>query len=357
MTWPPITLAGRVVTLAPLAPEHEDALFDITPPGTLDYFIESPTPWTRDTFRAWLRQRNSTPNLLPFAVLDRRTGALVGSTAFMDINPRDRSVEIGSTWYAPSSRGTRINPECKLLLLRHAFESMGCVRVTIKCDARNLVSQRAIAALGAVREGTLRRHRRQPDGFHRDTVFFSVIAEDWPRVRDTLERRLASKTGGAAAVRRAVDADIPAVLPMVRAICELHRAMDTNRFGFREDIEERYARWLPERIRDHRSVFLVAEAPGAGVVGYLVGTVEPEVPIYWIPESGWIHDVWVEPEHRRSGAARALVHAATQHFRDIGVGRVRLETAWANDAARAVFASCGFRPSTVEMLLPLTDRR
>jgi RimJ/RimL family protein N-acetyltransferase len=107
----------------------------------------------------------------------------------MDIDPPNACVEIGATWYTPTARGTSINPACKLLLLRHAFETLGCVRVTLKCDGRNLHSQRAITKLGATREGTLRKHRIQQNGFVRDTVMFSVIRDEWPTVRAGLEAR------------------------------------------------------------------------------------------------------------------------------------------------------------------------
>lgn len=156
-------------------------------------------------------------------------------------------------------------------------------------------------------------------------------------------------------IRPATAADVPAVLPLVQSICDLHRAMDPERFTFRPDVLDRYAAWLPERAADSRSVFLVAEAPAtepgaSGLVAYLVGTVEPEVPIYWIPESGWIHDVFVDPAFRHRGLARALVNRAVERFRDIGVSRIRLETAAPNEGARALFRACGFRPGTTEML-------
>lgn len=151
-------------------------------------------------------------------------------------------------------------------------------------------------------------------------------------------------------VRAATPSDTPAVLPLVRAICDLHRAMDPERFTFRPNILEMYERWLPQRANDPRSVYLVAESPEGAVVGHVVGTIEPEVPIYWTPESGWIHDLFVLPEWRRHGVARALVAGAVERFRALGVSRIRLETAAPNDGARAFFASCGFRPGTTEML-------
>lgn len=151
-------------------------------------------------------------------------------------------------------------------------------------------------------------------------------------------------------VRPATQDDTPSVLPLVRAICDLHHAMDPQRFTFRPNILEMYAKWLPERARDPRSVFFVAEAEGGAIVGHVVGTIEPEVPIYWTPESGWIHDLFVLPECRGRGVARALVNAAVDRFRALGVQRIRLETAAPNHEARALFASCGFRPGTTEML-------
>jgi len=155
-------------------------------------------------------------------------------------------------------------------------------------------------------------------------------------------------------IRTARESDVAGVLPMVAAICAMHKAWDHEKFGFVEDIVERYARWFPERIRDPRSVFLVAEMDRA-LAGYLVGTMEDEVPIYWIREHGRIHDVWVEPFARRHGAGRMLVEEAVRRFAAIGARQVRLETAAMNEASRAMFAACGFRASAVEMLRASPD--
>lgn len=164
-------------------------------------------------------------------------------------------------------------------------------------------------------------------------------------------------------IRAATADDVPAILPMVRAICALHEARDPERFRVLPDVVDRYARWLPERARDPRSVLIVAQrnesdvgpAPGAladsgALAGFVVGTVEPEIPIFWVPECGWIHDLWVEPAARRRGVGKLLAQAATDRFRDIGVKQVRLHTGAFNDAARAMFTECGFRVSVVEML-------
>lgn len=186
----PVTLQGSRVVLRPLAAADAPALFAITPPTTFPYFLSWPREWTPTAFQAWLDAHLANARTRAFAVIDGATGGVIGCTSYMDIDPPNRCVEIGATWYAPAWRGTHVNPECKLLLLGHAFEKLGCVRVTLKCDARNLHSQRAIAKLGAVREGTLRKHRIQSDGYVRDTVYFSVIAEEWPRVREGLIARL-----------------------------------------------------------------------------------------------------------------------------------------------------------------------
>lgn len=149
-------------------------------------------------------------------------------------------------------------------------------------------------------------------------------------------------------VRPATAADVPAILPMVRALCAMHRAMDPDKYNFLPDIEDRYARWLPHRAADSRSVFLTAAAPQP--VAFLVATIEPEIPIYTTREFAFIHDVWVERTHRAQGIARHLVDAAVARFSELGVKQVRLDTARANESARRLFASCGFRESSTEML-------
>lgn len=119
----------------------------------------------------------------------------------------------------------------------------------------------------------------------------------------------------------------------------------------REDVLDRYARWFPERIADPRSLFLVAEHPSiAGLAGFTVCTIEPEVPIFWVPECGWVHDLYVVPEARRHGLARELLREVSRRYAAMGVKQLRLHTAMFNDAARTAFAAEGFRPCVVEML-------
>lgn len=156
-------------------------------------------------------------------------------------------------------------------------------------------------------------------------------------------------------IRTANVADVPGVLPMVARICALHQQLDPAKYCFRDNPAELYGNWLTERATDAQSVFLVADAAGRGetpkVVAFLIGTVEREIPIYQVKEFGFIHDLWVEPDYRNEGVARQMVEVAIERFTAIGVKQVRLDTAAANDTARALFAACGFRPSTLEMLI------
>jgi ribosomal protein S18 acetylase RimI-like enzyme len=153
-------------------------------------------------------------------------------------------------------------------------------------------------------------------------------------------------------IRPATVADVPQVLPMVAAIAALHESWDPAKFGYLPHPEDRYRQWLTGRADDARAAFLVAEREGR-LVGFLIGTVEREIPIYRIAEFGFIHDIWVDPAYRNEGVARQLVMLAIERFRAMGVPQVRADTAAANDAARGLMASCGMRPSTTEMLIEL----
>lgn len=137
---------------------------------------------------------------------------------------------------------------------------------------------------------------------------------------------------------------------MVEKICALHESWDPAKYGFLPNISTMYRSWLTSRASDDRSVFLVAQREDR-IVAFLVGTVEREIPIYRLKECGFIHDLWVEPQYRNEGIARQMTMLAIERFRAMGVKQIRLDTAAKNDAARGLFASCGFRISTMEMLL------
>jgi len=189
-------LEGFGVRLARADASHAPALFAVTPPDTFRYYIRWPGAWTLEEFTRWYEEYRAEPREHMYVVFDASDGRVLGSTSFLDIDPANRCVEIGATWYAQAARGTRVNPACKLIMLRHAFEALGCIRVTIKCNARNAHSAAAIRKLGATCEGVLRNHRVQCDGNPRDTMVFSVVPEEWPRVKAGLLARVAAPRSG-----------------------------------------------------------------------------------------------------------------------------------------------------------------
>ncbi|HVG00709.1 MAG TPA: GNAT family protein [Chloroflexia bacterium] len=186
----PVVLEGRAVRVVPLSVEHAEGLLSVCEPDIFKYFGHFPNPWTLEGFRAYIQGLLNMPDMQPFATTLRETGQPVGVTTYMDIRPAHRGMEIGNTWIARHVQGTAVNPECKYLLLRHGFETLGAIRIQLKTDGRNLQSQHAIAKLGAKYEGTLRKFIIMPDGFLRDNVMFSIVAEEWPTVKAGLEARL-----------------------------------------------------------------------------------------------------------------------------------------------------------------------
>ncbi len=186
----PVVLEGRTVRVEPLTIAHSDGLWRVAEPAI---FAITPGPmgeWNRENWDAFMRKTLAMEGRLPFAIVLRESGQPVGSTSYFDIRPAHRGLEIGYTWLAPAYQGTHINPENKYLLLRHAFETLGAVRVQLKTDKRNLRSQHAIAKLGAKLEGTLRKHTILEDGYIRDTVMFSITDDEWREVKVGLEARL-----------------------------------------------------------------------------------------------------------------------------------------------------------------------
>ena len=156
-------------------------------------------------------------------------------------------------------------------------------------------------------------------------------------------------------IRSATPADVPAVLPMVASICALHQEWDAAKYGFLPNPQQRYEKWLASQANNRQSVFLIAEdeSKPKRLVGFLIATVEREIPIYSLKEFGFIHDLWVEPEYRHAGIAKLMVTLSVDRFKQMGVKQIRLDTANANEAARKLFAACGFRISTIEMLVEL----
>lgn len=192
----PTLLAGRLVRLEPLTPSHAPGLFEALAADPAVWgWLPGPPPESAAQLEAQIAgdlKMESRGELVPFTQVEQATGRPVGRTNYLNISRRDRGLEVGGTWLGRPWHRTGLNTEAKYLLLRHAFEELGAVRVQLKTDGRNLQSQAAITRLGAVREGTLRKHMLVHDGVIRDTIMFSVIDTEWPAVKARLEGLLAA---------------------------------------------------------------------------------------------------------------------------------------------------------------------
>lgn len=182
----PVTLSGRSVRLEPLGQEHAQGLYNRgREQADWAYMPRACFVDQADT-RQWIDEALARPDHVPFAIVETHKNRPVGSSRYLNIRPEHRSLEIGWTWLGRDWQRTAINTEAKYLLLRHAFERLGCVRVEFKTDARNIRSQAAIERLGATREGVLRQHMIVQDNYLRDSVYFSVLDSEWPRVKEHL---------------------------------------------------------------------------------------------------------------------------------------------------------------------------
>jgi RimJ/RimL family protein N-acetyltransferase len=190
----PVVLTGNYVRLEPLTEEHVTGLAEIGVGQTFWDFMLYGNINTVDDMHKWVgdilaRAENGTD--LPFAVIHLESGRVAGATRYLNIMPQDRGLEIGGTWYGVEFQRTSVNTECKYLLLSHAFETLGCIRVQLKTDLRNERSQKAIERIGAVKEGVLRNHMILPDGQYRHSVYYSILDTEWPAVKTRLESMLA----------------------------------------------------------------------------------------------------------------------------------------------------------------------
>jgi N-acetyltransferase len=188
----PVRLQGRHVCLEPLGPEHEEEIRLAVRDGDLWklFFTTVPHPDGVRQYIAQLLEMRERGFALAFAVRDNTSGQIVGGTRYLNIEPANRRLEIGGTWYAKRVQRTAINTECKLLLLTHAFEQLGCIAVEFRTDWFNKRSQAAIERLGAKRDGVLRNHIIMADGRIRDTVVYSVIESEWAGVKQNLQFKL-----------------------------------------------------------------------------------------------------------------------------------------------------------------------
>jgi len=188
----PVVLEARGIRLEPLAEGHHEALAVAATDGRLweFWFIAVPPPEGMRAYVAEALQGQRDGHMLPWVVRDLTSGSIVGSTRYHDIAPAIERVEIGHTWYGHSRQRTHVNTTCKLLLLGHAFDTLGCKVVGLRTDNFNFRSQRAIEALGAKRDGVIRHYGIRRDGSARDVVMYSILSSEWPDVRRHLELRL-----------------------------------------------------------------------------------------------------------------------------------------------------------------------
>ena len=189
----PIVLNGKQVRLEPVGPQHAEDLFEAGREESIWRYLPTAPFASLEDAESWVRTciaRNQSGERVQFAVVLPESGRAIGSTGYIDIDRPNRVMEIGSTWYGVDYQRTFVNTECKFLLLRHAFEDLGSRRVFLKTDTNNARSRRAIQRIGGVQEGIFRNHRINRDGSNRDSIYFSIIEEEWPQVRENLERML-----------------------------------------------------------------------------------------------------------------------------------------------------------------------
>ena len=218
-----VRIRGEIVVLEPLKARHGDALLEAAADARIWQWMPYDASESREGFDAWFEsalEASSAGSETAFAVLDATDGVVLGSTRYLALRPEHRTLEIGWTWFARSAWGTGANTEAKLLLLGHAFEHLGCLRVEFKTDSRNERSRAALEALPARFEGVFRKHMLVRGGERRDSAYYSIIDEEWPEVKAALERRLAPKTQGK---ERAASEHPNAVL-----IRRLYEARDRN---------------------------------------------------------------------------------------------------------------------------------
>ncbi len=192
----PVTLQGTVVRLEPLRHQHAELFWDVAKTDLEDIFRWIPYSMkTSEDFRKLVAkafEEQQRGESVVFATVEQSSGRAIGSTRFMNIDRINRRAEIGSTWIAPAWQRTAVNTEAKYLMLRHAFEVWKCMRVELKTDALNQKSRNAILRIGAKEEGTLRRHLLTHTGRVRDTVYFSILDDEWPAAKAKLEARISA---------------------------------------------------------------------------------------------------------------------------------------------------------------------
>jgi len=188
----PVTLSNAVVTLEPISLKHTSDIVEAIDADMFRYMPMRSSVVTPNEVRRYIEFQSTRTGTVAFAVIDNTTGKAIGSSSYINLMPDHYGLEIGSTWITKSARGTKVNPSMKYLMLRHAFEELGAIRVVLSTDNRNEHSKGAISKLGAPFEGVLRNHIIMPDGHFRDSALYSIIHTQWEPVRDKLLERVRS---------------------------------------------------------------------------------------------------------------------------------------------------------------------
>jgi len=349
-------LEGSIVALEPLQAEHAEELWGAAQETEIWTWL--PDLHRRERFDLWLQlalAAAASGSEGPFVTRLTGSGEVVGSSSFLNVRPADRVLEIGMTWLNPRAWRTGANVEAKLLMMRHAFETLGCVRVEFKTDARNERSRAALSALPARFEGVMRNHMIVPDVGQRDSAYFSVIESEWPEVRANLERRLArggereaTESAEDLTVRYADQASQLDVLEPVWNALQAHHIEVTPDLGPRTPKRtladswairrSKYERWLG----DPDSFFVVAEA-GDEPVGYAFVTLG-------LPYAGWasgeriaeLETLSVLAAQRGTGVGTALIDAVWARLAQLGVEDMQITTTVTNTDAHRFYEHHGF---------------
>jgi RimJ/RimL family protein N-acetyltransferase len=350
-------LEGSIVVLEPFGEEHVEELWEAAQATEIWTWLANLNE--RESFEKWLeltREAEQSAREGTFVTRDLRSGRVIGSSRYLNVRPADRVVEIGWTWLNPSAWRSGANVEAKLLMMRHAFETLECVRVEFKTDARNERSRAALSALPAKFEGILRNHMTVPSVGLRDSAYFSVIDSEWPAVEANLERRLARAgrpveppSPGQGLTLRYTDAveDLAALEPVWNAL-QAHHAEITPELGSgtppRADADawrirrSKYEHWL----RDPDTFFVIAEADD-NPVGYACVTVG-------MPYASWatgdrlaeLETLTVLADQRGNGIGASLLEAAWQRLAELGVEEMAITTTLTNVNAQRFYERHGF---------------
>jgi RimJ/RimL family protein N-acetyltransferase len=350
-------LQGSIVVLEPFGEEHIEELWEAAQAAEIWTWLAPLNE--REMFDKWLeltREAERSGDEGAFATRDLRSGRIVGSSRYLNVRPFDRVVEIGWTWLNPSAWRSGANVEAKLLMMRHAFEALDCLRVEFKTDARNKRSCDALAALPAKFEGIMRNHKITPSVGVRDSAYYSVIDSEWPEVKANLEGRLARggrpaepPNPGQGLTLRYTNAveDLAALEPVWNAL-QSHHAEITPELGHgtppRSDAEawrirrSKYERWL-----DDPDTFLVIAEVDGNPVGYACVTLG-------MPYASWatgerlaeLETLSVLADQRGKGIGTSLIDAAWQRLAELGVEEMAITTTITNENAQRFYEPHGF---------------